>query len=83
MAQPGATITITAGAVTRTGQTAGAGGSVTLYDLPTGSWTVTAQYVDNTTNPATTYRGTLTPAVSPTASPTAQSFGPIVLTVVP
>ena len=46
---------------------------MTLYDLPTGSWTVTAQYVDNTTNPATTYRGTLTPAVSPTASPTAQS----------
>ena len=81
--QAGTTITITVGTVTRTAPTAGAAGNVTLYDVPAGSWTVTAQYIDTTTNPDTTYRGTLTPAVSPTAAPTAQTFGPIVLSAVP
>ena len=83
VAQAGTTITITVGTVTRTAPTAGAAGNVTLYDVPAGSWTVTAQYIDTTTNPDTTYRGTLTPAVSPTAAPTAQTFGPIVLSAVP
>ena len=81
--QAGTTITITVGTVTRTAPTAGAAGNVTLYDVPAGSWTVTAQYIDTSTNPDTTYRGTLTPAVSPTAAPTAQTFGPIVLSAVP